>query len=124
VSNSLKLQGRAWSNFIDVELAPQTKSLYSRWVQIFMQYSKIDEPDKLLQLGTVREIEDKIIEWLGTLKESGKATATMRTALSCIIFFYSCNRVKLDGKFIGRRIPKKAGIATPQPHKRGSYSNS
>jgi hypothetical protein len=113
MSITLKLEGKAWDNFLDVELAPQTKILYSRWVQIFMEYCRVQEPDKLLELGTIHQIEDKIIAWLGKLKDSGKATATMRTALACIVFFYSSNRVKVDSKFIGRRIPKKP----PLPHR-------
>ena len=31
--------------------------------------------------------------------------------------FYSCNRVKLDGKFIGRRIPKKPALPHRSPTK-------
>src|SRR4051812_12589167 len=108
MSTYLKFEGKAWSNFVDVELAPQTKALYSRWIQIFAQYCDIEDPDKLLVVGTtVQEIEDKVIKWLESLKKSGKATATMRTALACVVFFYSCNRVKIDSKFVGRRIPKK-----------------
>lgn len=102
----LKLEGKAWSTFLEVELAPQTKILYSRWIKIFMDHSKVMEPDKLLELSTVHQIEDKVIEWLGVLKDSGKASATMRTALTCVVFFYSCNRVKLDSKFIARGIPR------------------
>jgi len=103
---ALKLEGKVWSTFLDVELAPQTKTLYGRVIQKFMSYCKAENPDKLLTMGTVQEIEDNVIAWLGTLKDSGKATATIRTALACVVFFYSCNRVKLDAKFIARRIPK------------------
>jgi hypothetical protein len=114
---TLKLEGKAWSTFLDVELAPQTKQLYSRWIQNFMEYCKTMEPDKLLKLGTVRQIEDRVIAWLGSLKDSGKATATMRTALACVVFFYSSNRVKLDSKFIARRIPKKPALPHRSPTK-------
>ncbi|MGH9991619.1 MAG: hypothetical protein ACREAZ_03125 [Nitrososphaera sp.] len=117
MSTTLKLEGKAWSTFLDVELAPQTKNLYSRWIQIFMQYCKVNEPNKLLELGTIQQIEDMVIEWLGALKDSGKASATMRTALACVVFFYSCNRVKLDSKFIGRRIPKKPALPHRSPTK-------
>ncbi|HXV47100.1 MAG TPA: hypothetical protein VD736_10560 [Nitrososphaera sp.] len=118
MNTSLKLEGKAWSNFLDIELAPQTKALYSRNIQIFMQYCDVDEPDKLLELGkTVQEIEDKIIKWLESLKKSGKATATMRTAPACVVLFYSSNRVKIDSKFIGRRIPKKPKLPHRSPTK-------
>ena len=72
-STTLKLEGKAWSAFQDVELAPQTKALYSRWIQIFMEYCKVTDPDKLLKLGTVRKIEDKVIEWLGTRMQARPA---------------------------------------------------
>jgi hypothetical protein len=114
---TLKLEGKSWSTFLDVELAAQTKALYSRWVQVFMEYCKVTEPDKLLKLGTLRKTEDKVIEWLGTLKDAGKASATMRTALACVVFFYSCNRVKLDSKFIARRIPRKPALPHRSPTK-------
>lgn len=117
MDTSLKLEGKAWNTFLDVELAPQTKVLYRRWIQFFMKHCEVCEPDKLLELGTVHQIEDKIIGWLGALKDSGKATATMRTALACIIFFYSCNRIKLDSKFIARRIPKKPALPHRSPTK-------
>ena len=65
---------------MDVELAPQTKSLYSRWIQNFAGFCKAKNPDKLLHIGTVQQIEDKVIAWLGSLKDTGKASATMRTA--------------------------------------------
>lgn len=118
MSNSaLKLEGKAWSAFQDVELAPQTKKLYAWWIENFMGFCKVKNPDKLLELGTgkkaVQQIEDKVIEWLGVLKDSEKASATMRTALACVVLFYSCNRVKLDTKFISRRIPKKPA----RPHR-------
>src|SRR5262245_35007793 len=114
---SLKLEGKAWQTFLDVEVAPQTKKLYKWWIRTFMNHCKATEPNKLLRLGSVRKIEDKVIEWLVVLKESGKATATMRTALSSVILFYSCNRVKLDGKFIARRIPKKPALPHRSPTK-------
>ncbi|MGH9991681.1 MAG: hypothetical protein ACREAZ_03445, partial [Nitrososphaera sp.] len=117
MSTKLKLEGKAWSTFLDVELAPKTKSIYSRNVQSFMEHCKVDEPDKLLQLGTVHQIEDRIIAWLGTLKDEGKATATMKTALASVAFFYSCNRVKIDSKFIGRRIPNKPALPHRSPTK-------
>lgn len=113
----LKLEGKAWSTSLDVELAPQTKNLYSRWIQNFMKHCEVKEPDKLLELGTVQQVEDKVIAWLGVLKDSAKASSTMRTALACIVFFYSCNRVKLDGKFIARRIPKKPALPHRSPRK-------
>lgn len=78
-----------------------------------MQYCKVKSPDKLLGLGTVHQIEDRVIGWLGTLKDSGKATATMKTPLACVVFFYSCNRVKIDSKYIARRIPKKPTLRSP-----------
>jgi hypothetical protein len=56
------LQGKAWSAFSDVELAPTTKALYARWLQIFLEYCQVDCPDDLLKLGTVQEIEDRVIE--------------------------------------------------------------
>jgi hypothetical protein len=118
MSTSLRLEGKAWGNFLDVELAPQSKGLYARWVQIFMQYCELSDPDKLLQLGTVQEIEDKIIMWLAALKDSGKATATMRTALACVVFFYSCNRLNIDSKFIARRIPKNLHSLIEVPQKK------
>src|SRR6185503_12460376 len=117
MSAILKLEGKAWKTFLDVELAPQTKRLYGWWVQNFMLHSKAKTPDELLQLGTIHQTEDKIIEWLGVLKEAGKASATMRTALACVVFFYSCNRVKVDGKFMARRIPKKPGVPHRSPTK-------
>lgn len=117
MSNVLKLQGRAWKAFLDVEHSEVTKKIYGFWIQIFMKYCNVGEPDKLLKLGTVQQVEDKIIEWLGTLKDAGKATATMKTALSSVVFFYSCNRTKLDSKFIGRRIPKKPTLPHRSPTK-------
>lgn len=62
MSASFKLEGKAWNTFLDVKLAIQTKSLYSRWIQIFMKHCKVIDPDKLLELGTAHQIEDKIIE--------------------------------------------------------------
>ena len=41
----------------------------------------------------------------------------MRTALACVVFFYSCNRIKLDGKFISRRIPKRPTLPHRSPTK-------
>jgi hypothetical protein len=113
------LQGRskAWSNFQDTETSSQTKEVYTRWVRAFMEYCKVREPDKILQIGTVHETEDRIIEWLGTLKDAGRATATMKTALASVVFFYSCNRVRIDSKFIGRRIPKKPALPHRSPTK-------
>lgn len=49
----LKLEGKAWSTFLEVELASQTKILYDRWINIFMDHCKVMEPDKLLELGTM-----------------------------------------------------------------------
>lgn len=82
-----------------------------------MGFLKVKDPDGLLELGTVHETEDLIIKWLGTLKEAGRATATMKTALASIVFFYSCNRVRIDSKFVGRRIPKKPALAHRSPTK-------
>jgi len=115
--NTLKLEGKAWSTFLEVELAPATKWLYGRCVHDFMKYCKVENPDKLLDLGTVQQIEDKVIAWLGSLKDEGKATATMRTALASVVFFYSCNRITLNSKFIARRIPKKPTIPHRSPTK-------
>ena len=117
MSIKLKLDGKAWSTFLDVELAPKTKSLYARFVQEFMEECEVEDPDKLLNLGSVHEIEDRIIRWLGKLKEKGRATATMRTVLASVGFFYSANRVKIDTKFIGRRIPKKPALPHRSPTK-------
>ncbi|HKZ62255.1 MAG TPA: hypothetical protein VJZ68_07575 [Nitrososphaera sp.] len=82
-----------------------------------MEQCKVKEPYKLLELGTVQQIEDRIISWLGTLKGSGKATATMKTALACVVFFYSCNRVKVENKYIGRRLPKMLALPHRSPTK-------
>ncbi len=73
---SPKLQGKAWSTFLDVELASQTKVLYSRWAQIFMKHCKVCEPDKLLELGSVQQIEDRVIAWLGS---SNRLTMSSRS---------------------------------------------
>lgn len=117
MGTTLTLEGKAWSTFLDVELAPQTKNIYSRYVQSFMQHCKVNDPDKLLDIGTVHQIEDSIISWLGTMKDSGKATATMKTALASLVFFYSSNRLKVDSKFVGRRIPKKPVLPHRSPTK-------
>jgi len=117
MSIALKLEGKAWSNFQDTELAPLTKKFYSRWLGLFMEHCEVDMPDKLLELGTVHEIEDRIIQWLGTLKEAGKATATMKGALASVVFFYSCNRVKIDSRYVGRRIPRKPTLPHRSPTK-------
>jgi hypothetical protein len=110
------LQGKAWSAFSDVELAPTTKALYARWLQIFLEYCQVDCPDDLLKLGTVQEIEDRVIEWLISLKTSN-STSTMRAALACVMLFYSANRVRIDQKFISRRIPKKPALPHRAPTK-------
>src|SRR2546422_4141327 len=107
MSTKLKLEGKSWSAFLDVELAPKTKKIYSRYIQYFMEHCKVKDPDMLLDIGPVHQIEDRIISWLGVQKDDGKATATMKTALASVVFFYSCNRMKIDSKFIGRRIPKR-----------------
>ena len=99
-----KLEGKAWSTFLEVELAPATKLLYGRCVQDFMKYCVVKNPDRLLYLGTVQQTEDKVIAWLGSLKDEGKATATMRTALASLVFFYSCNRITLNSKFIATKL--------------------
>jgi hypothetical protein len=51
------------------------------------------------------------------MKESGKATATMRTALACVVFFYSANLIKPDTKYIGRGIPSKPTLPHRSPIK-------
>lgn len=117
MSTTLRLKGKAWTNFQDTETAPQTKEVYTRWVCIFMTYCKVKDPDKLLELGTVHEIEDRIIKWIGTLKDTGRATATMMTAMVSLVFFYSCNRIKIDSKYIGRRILKKPALPHRSPTK-------
>jgi hypothetical protein len=81
MATTVNLEGKAWSTFLDVELAPQTKDLYGRWIQNFMGYCIADNPDKLLEIGTVQQIEDKVIAWLGSLKDSGKASATFHELL-------------------------------------------
>lgn len=108
-----QIEGRVWSNFQDTEARPHTKKTYAKWVRSFMTYCKAGSPDDLLQIGTSQQIEDRIIEWLGTLKDADKSTATMRTALASLSFFYSCNRIRIDSKFVGRRIPKKPA----RPHR-------
>lgn len=113
----LESKGKAWSNFQDTETAPLTKKFYARWIGLFMDHCGVEEPDELLQLGTVNETEGIIIKWLGTLKDSGKATATMKGALAIVAFFYSCNRMRIDTKFVGRRIPKKPGLPHRSPTK-------
>jgi hypothetical protein len=114
---ALKSESKAWSNFQDTETAPQTKKIYSKWVRTFMTFCDVKDPDKLLKIGTIHETEDQIIKWLGTLKDAGRATATMRTALASVVFFYSCNRIKIDSKFIGRRIPKRPALPHRSPTK-------
>lgn len=117
MSTALKFKGKAWANFQDTETAPQTKQIYTKWVRAFMAYCKVQEPDKLLELGTIHETEDHIIKWIGTLKDAGRATATMKTAMASIVFFYSCNRIRVDSKFIGRRIPKRPALPHRSPTK-------
>lgn len=85
-NTTLKFEGKAWSTFLEVHLAPATKWPYGRCVQDFMKYCKVENPDNLLALGTVQQTEDKVIAWLGSLKDEGKATATMRTASASVVF--------------------------------------
>lgn len=57
MSTKLKLEGKARSTFLDVELAPKTKALYTRFVKEFMEECNVKEPEKLLRIGTVHEIK-------------------------------------------------------------------
>jgi hypothetical protein len=90
--------------------------MHARWLQIFLEYCQVDGPDDLLKLGTVQQIEDRVIEWLISLKTSN-STSTMRTALACVVLFYSANRVRIDQKFIECRIPKKPALPHRAPTK-------
>ena len=38
IETELTFEGKTWSTFLDVELAPPTKSLYSWWIKIFMDH--------------------------------------------------------------------------------------
>jgi len=51
-NDNLKLVGKAWHNYEQIGVAPETKKIYAHWIARFMSYCDIENPDDLLKIGT------------------------------------------------------------------------
>jgi integrase len=99
------LTGISYRIFIEGLKSPVTKAAYTYALSKYMNYTKIENPDDLLQYkDNPKFIQNQIIDYLINLKNppSSLRYATRSQYLAAIITFYDLNEVILNKKKIYR----------------------
>ena len=97
---------RAYRTFINAIKSQATQEAYKFYLKKYMQFYNIKNPDDLLlDRHNPTAIEDKIIDWLMSMRKDPRFTVsfgTRHTYLAGVIFFYDINDVMLRRKKISR----------------------
>lgn len=103
----------------------QTQEKYIREVNDYLKWLKITDSnlriteDLLDSPAAIREVEDRIIEYIKYLINTRKiGSSTIRISLFAIFYFYTINRVNLNRKYITKFAPAKKRL-----HKDNSYTH-
>jgi integrase len=121
-SNSSSNSNRAYYNFVNSIKSLETRRIYEFIIKKYMQFHNLQTIDELLSLPNNNKdnptiIEDKIIDWLVSLRET-ITYGTRRTYLSALVLFYEINDISIRKK----RIAKFLGQESTRKHKDRAYT--
>jgi hypothetical protein len=101
-------RSKAYFNFINSIKSPASRKTYEFIIRKYMQYHNLQSIDDLLLLSEINNnkndtitIEDQIIKWLVSLRES-VSYVTRRSYMAAILTFYEINDITLRNKRIAR----------------------
>jgi hypothetical protein len=106
---------RAYYNFVNSIKSLETRRTYEFIVKKYRQFHNLQTIDELVSLAIINKsnpaiIEDKIIDWLVSLRET-ITYGTRRTTLAALTTFYEINdiniRKKRIAKFLGQESTRK-----------------
>lgn len=115
-----------YQRFIDaLASSPQTQKKYIRELNDYLKWLSIINANHLITEDLldsptkIREVEDKIIEYIKYLNNTRKlGSATIHLSLFAIFNFYSINRINLDRKYVTKFAPTRRKL-----HKDTAYSH-
>jgi integrase len=118
----LVLEGNAYHNFVDTIKSKRTLEEYRHGIMRFMRFLKVTDVNNLTLLDA-KEVQQKIIEYIGYLKQERQiAAVTINLYVASVIHFYAMNDVTLNRKRIGRFIPEKIRINKDRAYTREEIS--
>ena len=97
-----------------------TKTGYDNSIKRYIGYRKLSNPDMLLSEQNPRVIENQIIGYVRSMRNSNLAYASIVFNVSPIITFYNLNNITLNKKKISRyygehiRVVKDRGYSTEE----------
>lgn len=106
--------------FLDSIKSPATKTGYDNSIKRYVGYRKLGNPDMLLSEQNPRVIENQIIGYVRSMRDSNLAYASIVFNVSPIITFYNLNNITLNKKKISRyygehiRVVKDRGYSTEE----------
>jgi integrase len=101
-TSSTTINGKAYFNFVNSIKSPASRKTYEFSLRKYMQYHNLQVIDDLLaDKNTPSVIEDQIIAWLVSLRET-ITYSTRHTYMAAILNFYEINDVTLRTKRIAR----------------------
>jgi hypothetical protein len=103
---TLMLEGRYYDKFLNGIKSEATRIAYVTSLRRYMDYLRITDVNQLLMAYDnpidVIAIEDKIIEYIMSLRNAGVACATTKFLVAPIFTFYALNRVVLNRRIISK----------------------
>jgi integrase len=99
------LSGEAYENLLGTIKSKETRATYDHRIKAFLAYSKMGNPDQLIQLDT-KTAEKKIISYIEYLKAQGKARPSIEGVCAPLSKFYSMNDIVLNWKKIHAHLPE------------------
>jgi integrase len=101
-NSSTTIKGKAYFNFVNSIKSPASRKTYEFSLRKYMQYYNLQVIDDLLaDKNTPSVIEDQIIAWLVSLRDT-ITYSTRHTYMAAILNFYEINDVTLRTKRIAR----------------------
>ena len=92
---------RCYFNFINSIRSPASRKTYEFVIRKYMQYYNVFDVDDLLLLLAPDIIENQIIKWLVSLRET-VSYVTRRTYMAAILTFYEINDITIRKRKIAR----------------------
>ena len=104
--------GKSYERFLDsLNRSTQTKEKYKLEISYYFAWLKLPSTnvDNLVSLNSevkIRELEDKIIEYIKHLHQVEKLSySTIHVRLAAVLNFYTINRVHIDRRYISKFKP-------------------
>jgi site-specific recombinase XerD len=86
------------------ELQYYLRDIGKKTVNSLISEDLADSPSK------IRQIEDRLIEYIGSLQDKGYSTATIQVRLAAVFHFYTINRINLNKKYVSKFCGKRKKV--------------